>query len=108
MGGKWQISNAGGFMPVLSRAGRELFFRTVGDSRIMVAAYETKGDSFVAGKPRLWSETAFSVLSTISNFDIAPDGKRFAVIIATDKLGKPRNELTVLLNFFTELRRRAQ
>ena len=74
----------------------------------MVAAYETKGDSFVAGKPRLWSETAFSVLSTISNFDIAPDGKRFAVIIATDKLGKPRNELTVLLNFFTELRRRAQ
>jgi eukaryotic-like serine/threonine-protein kinase len=106
MGGKWQVSNAGGFMPVGSRAGRELFFRTVGDSRIMVAAYETQGDSFVPGKPRLWSETAFTTVSTISNFDIAPDGKRFAVVVASEQPGKPQNELTVLLNFFTELRRR--
>ena len=74
---------------------------------MMVAAYETQGDSFLAGKPRLWSETAFSNFSTMSNFDIAPDGKRFAVIMASEKLGKPQNELTVLLNFFTEVRRRA-
>jgi len=73
----------------------------------LIAAYETQGDSFVAGKPRLWSETPFSTLSTISNFDIAPDGKRFAVVVASEQPGKPHNELTVLLNFFTELRRRS-
>jgi hypothetical protein len=42
------------------------------------------------------------------NFDIAPDGKRFAVVMATKKADeKPRNELTVLLNFFTEIHRRS-
>ena len=82
-GGKWQISNAGGTMPVWSRAGRELFFRPIDESRIMVAPYETKGDSFVPGKPRLWSEAAFTTLpfSILPNFDIAPDGKRFAVLM---------------------------
>jgi hypothetical protein len=108
-GGKWQISNAGGTMPVWSRTGRELFFRTVEESRIMVAAYGTNGDSFVPGKPRLWSETAFTTISVYPNFDIAPDGKRFAVLMSAEKPGdkNPRNELTVLLNFFTEVRRRA-
>ena len=106
-GGKWQISNAGGVMPAWSRAGRELFFRTVEESRIMVAAYETKGDSFVPGMPRLWSETSFTTVGMVPNFDIAPDGKRFAVLMSAEKPGdkKPRNELTVLLNFFTEVRR---
>jgi len=107
-GGKWQISNAGGIMPVWSRVGRELFFRTGEESRIMVAEYQTKGDSFVPGKSRLWSETAFKSISMIPNFDIAPDGKRFAVVMATKKGDeKPNNELTILLNFFTEIRRRS-
>jgi hypothetical protein len=108
-GGKWQISNAGGVMPVWSRAGRELFFRTVDESRIMVAPYKTEGESFVSGKPRPWSETVFTTMAAIPNFDLAPDGKRFAVVMNADKQvdRKPRNELTVLLNFFTEIRRRA-
>jgi serine/threonine-protein kinase len=84
-GGKWQISNAGGVMPVWSRKGRELFFRTVDESRIMVTPYETKGDSFVPGKPRLWSETTFMTVAAIPNFDLAPDGKRFAVVMSTEK-----------------------
>ena len=54
-GGKWQISNSGGTYPMWSRNGRELFFETL-DNHIMVAAYTVKGDSFVADKPRVWSE----------------------------------------------------
>ena len=38
-----------------SRNGHELFFETL-DNHIMVAAYTVKGDSFVADKPRVWSE----------------------------------------------------
>jgi serine/threonine-protein kinase len=108
-GGKWQISNAGGTLPVWSRVGHELFFRTFDESRIMVAAYETKGGSFLPGKPRLWSETVFGRIGGAPNFDLAPDGKRFAVLMYGEKPSdqKPRNELTVLLNFFTEIRRRA-
>ncbi len=54
-GGKWQISNSGGGYPMWSRNGHELFFETL-DNHIMVAAYTVKGDSFVADKPRMWSE----------------------------------------------------
>jgi Tol biopolymer transport system component len=36
-GTRWLISNGGGTMPVWSRNGRELFYRTE-DSRIMVAS----------------------------------------------------------------------
>ena len=54
-GGKWQISNSGGTYPMWSRNGHELFFETL-DNHIMVAAYTVKGDSFVADKPRVWSE----------------------------------------------------
>ena len=54
-GGKWQISNSGGRYPMWSRNGHELFFETL-DNHIMVAAYAVKGDSFVADKPRVWSE----------------------------------------------------
>src|SRR5262249_26154134 len=42
-----QVSNAGGTMPVWSRSGHELFYRTE-DQRIMVASYTVKGESFVA------------------------------------------------------------
>jgi len=38
-----------------SRNGHELFFETL-DNHIMVAAYTVKDDSFVADKPRLWSD----------------------------------------------------
>ena len=48
---KVQISNAGGMMPVWSRNGHELFYRTE-DNRIMVANYIVKGGTFVADKPR--------------------------------------------------------
>ena len=55
-GGRWQISKGGGFVPLWSRDGRELLFETL-DQRVMAVGYSAKGDSFAAGKPRLWSET---------------------------------------------------
>ena len=66
-GGKWQISNSGGAYPMWSRgttgAGHELFFETL-DNHIMAAAYTVKGDSFVAERPRLWSEKQIGAAST--------------------------------------------
>jgi hypothetical protein len=61
-GGKWQISNSGGIYPMWSRNGHELLFETP-DRKIMAEAYTVKGDSFVAGKPRLWSEKPRVILS---------------------------------------------
>jgi serine/threonine protein kinase/Tol biopolymer transport system component len=107
-GSQWQVSNNGGTMPVWSRNGHELFYRTE-DQRIMVANYAVKGDSFVAEKPRVWSRQPLANLGLTPNFDLAPDGKRFAVVMAAES-PKPReaqSHITLVLNFFNEVSRRA-
>ena len=107
-GGRWQISTGGGLFPLWSRDGRELLFQTL-DRRVMAVSYTAKGDSFAPGKPRVWSETRLRNLDVYSNYDLAPDGKRLAAMLANDEAGgqKPPTHLTFLLNFFDELRRRA-
>jgi serine/threonine-protein kinase len=106
-GGKWQISNSGGVYPMWSRNGHELFFETL-DNHIMVAAYTEKGDSFVADKPRLWSEKQVGGSANINakNIDLAPDGKRMAALmpVETGEPKKAQNHVTFLENFSDELR----
>ena len=87
--------------------GRELFYRTM-DNRIMMEPYSAKDDSFVAGKSQLWSEARITGLGASINFDVAPDGKRLAVLMAPENAGASRpTHVTFLLNFFDELRRKA-
>ncbi len=107
-GGKWQISTTGGTLPIWSRNGRELFFENP-DNRIMVTDYEVKNESFDAGKPRLWSDQRLQDVGGLQNYDLAPDGKRFAILpeFESPAEGKGNIHLTFLLNFFDELRRRA-
>jgi hypothetical protein len=107
-GGRWQISTAGGVLPVWSRNGRELFFENR-DNRIMVTDYTGTGDSFIHGKPRLWSDQQLRDLGGLLNYDLAPDGKGFVIL---PELKAPKEEsgavhMSFLLNFFDELRRRA-
>jgi len=106
---KWQISTAGGRYPIWSSNGRELFYETP-DNRIMVSTYTAKADSFAADKPRLWSNTQIMDLfgTAVWNLDLSPDGKRFAVFPRPEATGEQKGSVhvTVLLNFFDELRRR--
>ena len=108
-GGKWQISTGGGAHPIWSRNGRELFYQAP-DTRIMVTTYTAQADSFAANKPRLWSDTQILDPSGGGpwNLALAPDGKRFAVFPRPDATGEQKGSVhvTVLLNFFDELRRR--
>jgi len=107
-GGKWQISNSGGNFPMWSRNGHELFFET-SDNHIMVAAYMVRGDSFVADKPRVWSEKQIGgSISTGKNVDLAPDGKRIVALmpVETAEAQKAQNHVIFLENFFDEVRRK--
>ena len=104
-GGKWQISTNGGLYPIWSSNNRELFYETL-DYRIMAVDYMVDGASFVAGKPRLWSDRQLLSLGVV-NLALAPDGKRFAVFPIPEAAGeKTPVRVTFLLNFFDELRRR--
>ena len=100
-GSKWQISTDGeqdGL--VWSRDGKEIVYRNL-KGQLMAVAYTASGSTFTASKPRLVS----SVEIKGSLADIAPDGKSFAVITAADANSRPP-EVTFVLNFFDEIRRR--
>ncbi len=74
----------------------------------MVAAYSVKGDSFVADKPRLWSEKKLAIRGITPTYDVAPDGKRIAALMTAESQEdkKAQNHVIFLENFFDELRRR--
>jgi serine/threonine-protein kinase len=98
--GQWQVSNSGGAEPLWSPNGRDLLYRR-GD-QIMAVGYTVKGDAFVADKPRVWIAKLGG-----DNWDLAPDGKRVAVLtpVETDA-PKADHTVVLLLNFADELRRR--
>ena len=70
----------------------------------MVSDYIVRGSSFEAGKPRLWSKQRL-FQTAFTNLDLAPDGKHFA-IVPDSSASPPEVRVTMLLNFFDELRRR--
>jgi serine/threonine-protein kinase len=102
-------SGEGGFNAFWSPNGRELFYTNL-EGRIMLVSYIAKGDTFSANPPRLWSTRRVFVLYSplTANIDLAPDGKRFAVILppGQDAEPQPQTHVVFLLNFFDELRRR--
>jgi Tol biopolymer transport system component len=108
-GGKSQISTFGGGHPIWSRNGRQLFFLS-SDWRTMVTDYTARGDSFTAGKPQLWSQKNLVYEAGNYPYDLTPDGKRFAVVLnaetTAEKAQRPLDSVTVLPNFFDELRRK--
>jgi serine/threonine protein kinase len=77
--------------------------------KIMVVPYVADNDTFTAEKPHLWSEGRFQTRGpNIRMFDLHPDGKRFVLALSEDMgLQGKQNHLTVVFNFFDELRRRA-
>ena len=93
-------------MPTWSPNGRELFYRTT-ENRIMVVTYSVEGDSFRAGRPRLWSEGQFTDRGLNQNFALHPNGKRFAVLKAPeDSEQTGPTHVNLILNWFDEVRRR--
>jgi hypothetical protein len=106
-GDKVVISAGGGLFPVWSPDGTQLFYLAA--NRIMVVNYSVKDGVFRASKARVWTQQ--SVLDTggpYQPYALAPDGKRFAVLLYPDGTAEQRNtlSLTYLLNFGDILQRR--
>jgi serine/threonine-protein kinase len=107
-GGKWQISAGGGGIPVWSRDGHRLFYQTQ-EGYIMVADdCAAEGESFTHGKVRKWYDKPLALPGLSPIFDVAPGGSRLLVVMRpTGPLeAGTYAHITVLLNFFDELRRR--
>ena len=93
-GGRWQISESG-YVPRWSRDGRELYFEDEG--KMYVVPVQT-GPSFTFGTPReLFEMRTFNLSDTLSNYDVAPDGRFVAILPKGD--GATSSYLNVVLGF---------
>jgi hypothetical protein len=104
LGGKWQISTAGGAEPRWSRDGRQLFYLS-GD-KMMVVEIQTKA-GFIAGSPRLLFDQPYAhdaVLARAATYDVAPDGQHFLML--KEDTQSSQLQLRVVLNWTAELKSR--
>jgi Tol biopolymer transport system component len=97
-GGKFLISTEGGTTPRWSNDGRELFYRN-GDK--MMAVDVQASPAFRAGTPKMLFQGNYA-----NSYDVAPDGKRFLMIKPPAGGQASTGQVTVVLNWFEELRRR--
>jgi hypothetical protein len=71
----------------------------------MLVAYTAAGDTFQAETPRVWSEARVQIRPSIgASFDLHPDGERVVMAPATAATAGPTH-VTLVFNFFDELRR---
>ena len=100
-----KVSRAGGWEPVWSPDGRELFYRNVDGSALMVVTVEAEREVEI-GEPEKLLDTPQMPLPFWYGsylYDVAPDG-RFLMVHETEERGAPMN-LVVVLNWLKELER---
>jgi len=75
-GGRWQVSNGGGFEPRWSPDGRELFYLDVG-GRLIAAQVQSTPTFAVGGLMPLFDVSKFVVDAFHQSYDVTPDGRFF-------------------------------
>jgi serine/threonine-protein kinase len=103
-GRETRVSTRGGRIPAWSRTTRELLYET-SDHRLMAASYDVKDGHFVAAEPREWSPYALLDSGVLANFDASQDGRVLALLPVGPDSQARRNSVTLVLNFFDELKR---
>ena len=101
-GGKWLISNGGGIQPRWRGDGRQLYY-IASDGKLMAVEVTTE-PIFRAGVPKLLFQAPPLIPSTsLSQWDVTPDGKRFLFPIPTGQSASA--SFTVVLNWQAGLKR---
>ncbi len=103
LGAKWKISTDGGYEPLWSPTGREIFYRN--GNKMMAVSLETR-PAFAVSKSRLVFEALYAhINSDVPNYDVAPDGQRLLMVRESQQTATV-TQLNVVLNWFEELKRR--
>jgi eukaryotic-like serine/threonine-protein kinase len=110
-GGKWQVSVTGGLFPRWSKAGHELFF--LGENNVATSAatlvavpYTVDGNSFQPGQPEVLFRGGFEMTYPSPNYDVAPDGKHFVMLVAAGgNSSSAGGTPTVVINWFERVAR---
>ena len=106
LGGRLRVSTTGGFAPLWSPDGRQLFYRSI-NGRQVIAVPVATDPVFAAGTPEVLFEGSYFQVPGARSYDVAPDGERFVMVrmgsSATDTDAPA--ELILVQNWFDELRR---
>ena len=104
--GKWQVSSNVGYHPRWSKKGGEIFYRQSPEQMISVP-YSAAGDSFRAESPRELFNKPFYGHPFLPPYDTGPEGRQFLMLRpeAGDEQEVARNQLTLVLNWFEEVKR---
>jgi Tol biopolymer transport system component len=103
--GRWQVSSDGGGFPVWSADRKSIFY--LQDHRIMVAQYSVDGNTFRVSSSRPWSSARVPSWPGYTAFDMAPDGRRAAILSADGRSGDEPPQISMITNFFETVRRLA-
>ncbi len=99
------MSSGGGWEPIWSRDGGELFYRSLDGNRIFSAKI-TASHALSVGRPTLVLEGKHLQGSPYGKtYDVSPDGQRFLVQVGAEPL-PPVDHYNVILNWFDELKQR--
>jgi eukaryotic-like serine/threonine-protein kinase len=85
-GGRWQVSNGGGSMPVWAPNGRELFFLD-SEGRLIAAQVQSGATFAVGGLTPLFDASRLVLDAFHTSYDVTPDGRSFVFA-----MGRPRGE----------------
>jgi hypothetical protein len=100
-GGKWQVTNGGGFAPRWSPDGTELFYRWQ-ESLYAVQVDGGSGSFRVQGRQTLFED--LRTISILMDYDVL-DANRFLVVERAGEDSAPVG-VTVVVNWLDELKRR--
>jgi Tol biopolymer transport system component len=111
-GGHWRVSSDTGYRPVWSKSGRELFYHAANPDRLMRVEVlpPDRNGAFASGNPSVVMNLAGYRNGSAfgSDWDITPDDQRFLMVALLDVDESRRNSLTVVTNWFDELRSRVK
>jgi serine/threonine-protein kinase len=105
------VSNNGGFHPLWSRDGRELFYVQPGTPQLISVSVETNetDEAFAFGDRETILNWPYFAPAEGRNYDVSPNGQRFLTVKLASAEGETdamRPEITVVLNWFQELTER--
>jgi serine/threonine-protein kinase len=108
----WQVkvSSDGGYEPVWSPSGRELFYGASGPKPMLMSVAVTGRDQPEFGKPvPLFDLSPYFFGGVGRNYDVSPDGTRFVMVKNPPTAPKARNApISITLNWIEELRARVK
>ena len=102
--GRWQLSFAGGQLPLWARDGSEIFFLAP-DGSLMGSKVRTAAGAWSSDPPVKLQEPGYWGRLIGRNFDVSPDGTRFLVVIPPENTGD-QPELIVVQHWDEEVRSR--